>query len=174
MGWFRNKKNKIIMNLQEQISRMKSMMSLVIESKYENYKKNWDYVGSSYTDFDINEPLSVSIYLFPNEKGFLVELFYNNSLVGEFHSFVDEEEGQMNDIEIKEDFQGKGLGKILLLVSINVSNNYLGFFQSDPRGLTKSQEYVYKSLNNVGILKNWNEINYDEAQNFIDKITKEL
>ena len=68
------------MNLQEQISRMKSMMSLVIESKYENYKKNWDYVGSSYTDFDINEPLSVSIYLFPNEKGFLVELFYNNKI----------------------------------------------------------------------------------------------
>lgn len=112
--------------------------------------------------------------MFPNEKGFLVELFYNNSLVGEFHSFVDEEDGQMNDIEIKEDFQGKGLGKILLLVSINVSNNYLGFFQSDPRGLTKSQEYVYKSLNKVGILKNWNEINYNEAQNFIDKITKEL
>lgn len=149
-------------------------MGIVVESKYESFKKNWDNVGSSYTDFDIKEPLSVSIYLFPNEKGFLVELYYDNNLVGEFHSFVDEEDGQMNDIEIKEDFQGKGLGKILLLVSINVSNNYLGFFQSDSRGLTKSQEYVYKSLNNVGVLKNWNEINYNEAQNFIDKVTNDL
>jgi len=162
------------MNLQEQIKRIQSLMGVINESKYDKFKKNWVNVGDSYCDFDISKPLSISIYLFPNDNGFLVELLYNNSLVGSFHSFVDEEEGQMNDVEIDEKFRGIGLGKILLLVAINVSNNSLGFFGSDTRGLTKDQESVYKSLNNTGALKKWDEIDYNNAQNLINEIIGKL
>ena len=162
------------MNLQEQISRIHEMMGVINESKYDKFKKNWVNIGDSYCDFEISEPLSISIYLFPNDTGFLVELLFNNLLVGSFHSFVDEEYAQMNDAEIDEKFRGIGLGKILLLVAINVSNNLLGFFGSDSRGLTKDQESVYKSLNNSGVLKNWDEIDYDKAQNLIDEIIGKL
>ena len=142
---------------------------VILEDKYKDYKKGW-YKYDSYGDLEVNDPLNTKIYLFPDEKGFLIELFLNGTMVGSFHCFVDEE-GMANDVQINEEYQNKGLGKVLLLKAIDVSNAYLGYFETDTRGTTMRQNHVYKSLNNSGALKNWNELDYDKAQSVIDKIS---
>jgi hypothetical protein len=141
--------------------------------KYDKFKSRWDKV-SEYGDLEINNPLRCETYLFPNEKGFLIELFYNNLLIGSFHSFVDEE-GQMNDAEILEQFQNKGFGKILLLKAIDVSNLYLGYFGTDIRGITAQQQKVYDSLSKEGIISGYgSSLDNEKAQDKINSIIKKF
>lgn len=45
-------------------------------SKYDNYKKNWNYAGNSYTDLTIEEPLKIKTWTFPNQNGFYLEFFF--------------------------------------------------------------------------------------------------
>lgn len=146
--------------------------TITYEDKYTKFKNRW-YVLNEYGDLTISYPFNFKIYLFPNEKGFMVELSYYGKIVGQFHSYVDED-GMMNDVEIDSEFQGIGLGKVLLLKAIEISNIYLGYFESDIRGLTANQKYVYRSLINNKILDDKLNINYGEAQEYIESIIKKI
>ena len=141
--------------------------------KYLLYKKRWRKIND-YEDLDISEPLKIQIYLFPNDSGFLIDLYHKEILIGQFHSYFDSEEGMKNDVQIAKTFRNKGLGKILLLIAIDVSNSYLGFFESDVRGLTIDQKRVYNSLISNGQINSNLEINYEKSQELINKILKEL
>ena len=147
--------------------------SEVVADKYLLYKKRWRKIND-YEDLDISEPLKIQIYLFPNDSGFLIDLYYKEILIGQFHSYFDSEEGMKNDVEIAKTFRNKGLGKILLLIANDVSNSYLGFFESDVRGLTIDQKRVYNSLISNGQINSNLEINYEKSQELINKILKEL
>ncbi len=142
-------------------------------SKYEKYLKNWRAV-EYYGDLEAEGPFSFKTYLFPRDNGFLVQLYSGKDLVGEFHSVVNEEDGQVNDAEVYEPYKSKGFGKALLLKAIDVSTLALDGFQSDPRGLTKSQENVYNSLVKSGIfdtaLGSIQDFDYGKAQNELNAI----
>jgi len=148
-------------------------VSSELKDKYKDFKKRWT-VYDVYGDLEIKQPLSTKVYLFPEQSGFLLELYLNNKLVGNFHSFLDKEEGMMNDAEVETQYQNKGLGKLLLLKAADISNSYLGFFQTDVRGITPEQELVYKSLNKANAFKNWNELDYSTAQTLINDIVSSL
>jgi hypothetical protein len=142
-------------------------------SNYDNYKKNWRYVGDSYTNLIIEEPLKLKTWLFPNENGFYIELFFNNNLIGHFHSYYDNDEGLMNDSFIIDGYQNKGFGKILLLLAIDIGNDYLGFFSSDVRGLNQNQYKIYSFLKKENIISDSDKIiDYDKANELISIITK--
>jgi len=83
---------------------------------------------------------------------------------------IDEENlgGLMNDIEIAPEYQGKGFGKILTLIAMCVSENVLGFFTSDVRGLTDQQKNVYKSLQK-NVYDEKGNVDYSKAQEFINQ-----
>jgi GNAT superfamily N-acetyltransferase len=144
------------------------------DNAYADYKKRWDYYGENYGDLTLPKPLKKQVYLFPNEKGFLVELFFNGVEVGHFHMYIDEDEGPMNDAVVKTDYRNKGFGKILLLTAIDVSYNYLGYYSSDSRGLTEFQNKTYASLIKYGALNNNYEIDYDKAESLINEIVSKL
>lgn len=152
-----------------------SQLNIIMEysDKYGDYKKRWIKV-SNYGDLYVKDPMRFVVYLFPNEKGFLVELYYENDLVGQFHCYLDEEEGIMNDVEIDPKFRGLGLGKVLLLKAIDVSYIYLDYFQSDVRGLTSDQDNVYLSLVKNGVLDSNYNIDYDKAQDLIDSVISKM
>lgn len=174
------------MNLQEQISRIKGMIRLISENdiedreektfisnseKYDSFKKRW-IPSHGEGDLDIDLPFEFKVHLFPDEKGFYLELYYNNNIVGNFHSYIDEEEGMMNDTMISPNYRNKGLGKILLVKAMDVSYSYLGGFEPDRRGVMSQQSNVYDSLIKNDIINNNYDINYDKAQEMINSIVR--
>jgi len=147
------------------------------KDKYLSFKQRWVRVNYEQIGcYDISKPLSVDLFLFPDGedgyKGFLIDLKLNNTLIGQYHSFNDDDEGMMNDIEIAPEYQGMGLGKVLTLISMCVSEQVLGFFSRDSRGLTTQQGNVYSSLKKVNDEKG--NIDFDKAQNLINEIIDNL
>lgn len=139
--------------------------------KYQQFKHRWRKI-SDYGDLVLPEPLSYDVYLFPEEKGYLLELKLRDRVIGSYHSYYDEDEGLMNDAQIGNDMRGIGLGKVLLLKAIDVSNSYLGFNNSDARGLTTDQKRVYDSLHRQKAYNNDGSLNYDKAQEIIMQVIK--
>ncbi len=161
------------MNKQIILETIRKQFLIKENSKYDNYKKNWNYAGNSYTDLTIEEPLKIKTWTFPNQNGFYLEFFFNNTLIGHYHSFYDQDDGFMNDMEIKDDYQNKGFGKILLLSAIDVGNNYMGFFSSDTRWLAPNQSKIYIYLKKENIISDNDEIiDYDKANKLISIITE--
>lgn len=150
--------------------------------KYGSFKSRWVKVDYGMIGcYELVQPLSVEVFLFPNPdvedeyKGFLIDLKFNDKLIGQFHSFLDVEDmgGLMNDIEISSEYQGKGLGKVLTLIAMCVSETILGFYSSDVRGLTTPQKKVYSSLEKTAYDEMGN-IDYSKAQEVINQITRTL
>lgn len=143
--------------------------------KYSSYKERWVQVNyENIGCYNIPQPLSVDVFLFPDGedgyRGFLIDLKLNNSLIGQFHSVIDMEDfGLMNDIEISPEYRSKGLGKVLTLIAMCVSENFLGFFTSDVRGLSTQQKNVYNSLQK-NVYDETGNVDYGRAQEFINKI----
>lgn len=141
--------------------------------KYDAFKKRWIELPSYYGDLEVKKPISFKMYAFPNGNGVYIELYYNNSLAGFFHSLLDPEEGCLNDIEVFKEFQGLGFGKILTLKMIDVFEG----FEIDNRGLTKEQTFVYDSLiksQAIEVYLSKVTLNYDKAQEIIDSTINKL
>ncbi|MCK9544818.1 MAG: hypothetical protein M0R03_22625 [Novosphingobium sp.] len=140
--------------------------------KYTKFKSSW-FKNNTIGDLEVDSPLKTDVYIFPNENGFCIDLYFKNYLIGQYHSIVNDEGYLFNDVEINEKYQGFGFGKILLMKAYDVGINILGFFTMDYRGLTKQQERVYTSLKNKKIILN-DGIDYDLAQEEIERIIKNL
>lgn len=156
-------------DIRKMVKNFKQFVNENYTDKYVDYKKKW-FKNNQIVDLEINKPFSFNIYLFPNQNGFLVELFNDNNLIGQFHSFLDEDEGFLNDIEISKPFQKKGIGKILTLLAIEVGNNYLDGFSTDSRGVNPNQWKIYQYLLSEKIISSDFRINYEKAQEEINKI----
>lgn len=149
--------------------------------KYSSYKSGWVKVNyETIGCYELTQPLSVDVFLFPNPdvedeyNGFLIDLKFNDKLIGQFHSYLDEDMGGlMNDIEISSEYQGKGLGKVLTLIAMCVSETVFGFYSSDVRGLTTPQKKVYSSLERA-VYDKMGNIDYSKAQEVINQITRTL
>ena len=138
---------------------------------YNQHKERWIQADNE-GDLYIEQPFKFNIFLFPNENGFYLELTYKNEVVGNFHMYIDEDEGTMNDVMLLPKYRGKGLGKILLIKAMDISYSYLGGFESDRRGMTDLQDNVYASLVRNGIISSNHEINYDKAQEMINSVVE--
>lgn len=172
------------MNLQENINRIRQVMGVITENSeeksfikniqnYNEYKKRWipsDNEGELY----IEQPFKFNIFLFPKENGFYLELTYRNEIIGNFHLYMDEDEGAMNDVMLLPNYRGMGMGKILLIKAMDISYSYLGGFSTDIRGITGQQRNVYSSLVKSGVIDGNYQINYEMAQEMINTIVKEF
>jgi ribosomal protein S18 acetylase RimI-like enzyme len=149
--------------------------------KYPN-KQGWRKPITN-TNFVVPQPFKVDVWLIPNVTdydeteivGFLVNLYYNNEVIGQFHSVlsIDEDgsiEGTWNDVEIKEKWRGRNYGKALTLIAMDVSYENLGSFSGDTiNGVLNAQQSVYRSLMESGAIKNDFTLDYDIAQKLLDK-----
>jgi len=161
--------NKKIKSFQEFLTEENSASNY----KYDKFKTRWIEIPSYYGDLEVKFPISLKMYAFPNGNGVYIELYYNGILAGFFHSLLDPEEGCSNDIEVFEEFQGLGFGKILTLKMIDIFDG----FEIDSRGLSKQQSSVYDSLINkeaIEVYLSKVNLNYDKAQELINSIIEKL
>lgn len=147
-----------------------------MDNKYTECHHRWiraDIELSGYLPSEI----SVDVYLFPDEqhefRGFCIDLYLSDILVGQFHCFLDADEGFMNDAEIDEAYQRRGLGKILLMAAIDTGLSYLGAFAPCYRGVNPDQLKIYDWIDERGI---WTDkgLDYDRAYVAIRGIANRL
>lgn len=147
-----------------------------MENKYSEYHHKWIKADIELATY-LPEAINVDVFLFPDEqrefRGFCIDLYLSGILVGNFHCFLDLDEGFMNDAEIDEAYQRRGLGKILLMAAIDTGMSYLGAFAPCSRGVNPDQWKIYDWIDEHGIWTN-EGLDYKKASMAIDEITQGL
>jgi GNAT superfamily N-acetyltransferase len=87
------------------------------------------------------------------ENGFTVHAKVGGKEVGSFKYALDEERNPSHSVQVQPAYQGRGIGKMLLVHAIYKAGQVDLGFQTDMRGITKAQQAVYDSLEKDGYIQ---------------------